>query len=63
MYFMQKEGVEKEGRFGRKEDFHTKGTLNHITTGTEQLQMSFYKFGNKKLKIFIIHLKTVLWEE
>ena len=47
MYFMQKEGVEKEGRFGRKEDFHMKGTLNQITTGTEQLQMSFYKFCNK----------------
>ena len=25
-----------------KEDFHTKGTFYHITTGTKRLQMSFY---------------------
>ena len=47
MYFVQKEGVRKEGRFWQKEDFHTKGTFDYITTGTKQLQMSFYKFSNK----------------
>ena len=49
MHFAQKEGVRKEGRFWQKEDFQTKGTF-HITTGTKQLQMSFYKFGNKDIK-------------
>ena len=47
MYFAQKESIRKEGRFWQKEDFHTKGTSDHITTGTKQLQMSFYKFDNK----------------
>ena len=32
-YFAQKEGLRKEGCFSRNEDFHTKGTFYHITTG------------------------------
>ena len=46
LYFAHK-GVRKEGRVWQKEDFHMKGTFNYITAGTKQLQMSFYKFGNK----------------
>ena len=38
MYFEQNEVVREEGRFWRKEDFHTKGTFCQITTGTKQLQ-------------------------
>ena len=38
MYFAQNEVVQEEGRFWRKEDFHTKGTFCQITTGTKQLQ-------------------------
>ena len=38
MYFGQNEVVREECRFWRKEDFHTKGTFCHITTGTKQLQ-------------------------
>ena len=38
MYFAQNEVVREEARFGRKEDFHTKGTFCQITTGTKQLQ-------------------------
>ena len=47
MYFAQKESIRKEGCFWQKEDFHTKGTFDDITTGTKQLQMSFYNFDNK----------------
>ena len=32
MYFAQKEGARKEGRFWQKEDFQTKGTFDYITT-------------------------------
>ena len=38
MYSGQNEVVREESRFWRKEDFHTKGTFCHITTGTKQLQ-------------------------
>ena len=38
-----------------------KGTFYHITTETKQLQMPFYKFGNKELKIII--MKTVFLGE
>ena len=38
MYFAQNEVVHEEGRFWRKEDFHTKGTFCQSTTGTKQLQ-------------------------
>ena len=38
MYFVQNEVVREEGRFWRKENFHTKGTFCQITSGTKQLQ-------------------------
>ena len=38
MNVAQNEVVREEGRFWRKEDFHTKGTFCQITTGTKQLQ-------------------------
>ena len=39
-----------------KEDFHTKGTFYHITTGTKQFQMSFNTVGNIYLKILISNI-------
>ena len=43
MYFAQNNVVRDEGRFWRKEDFHTKGTFCQITTVLNSFKMSFYK--------------------
>ena len=32
---------ERKVVFSRNEDFHTKGTVYHITTGAKHIQMSF----------------------
>ena len=39
IYYAQNKVVQEEGRFWRKEDFHTKGTFCHITTGTKHLAL------------------------
>ena len=54
-------GRPTKGRFffSRNEDFHTKGTFYHITTGAKHLPMSFQKLTNKTLKILLSIL--VFW--
>ena len=37
LYFAQKEGLRKEGRFPQKKDFHTKRTFNQPATSNKKL--------------------------
>ena len=52
-YFVQKEGLRKEGCFFVKGRFSYERNNSHIQTGTKQLQMSFYTLGITYLKIII----------